>query len=55
LIEDNLRLKLQQRELKQVNSEYNRLVGNKEHEIRDKTHFVHKAKKELDHRLLRYE
>ena len=48
-------MKVQQRELKQVNAEYNRLVGSKEHEVKEKGGFVHKAKKELDHRVLRYE
>lgn len=55
LIEDNLRLKQEQRELKKVNSEFLKQVGWKEHEVKDKGAFIHKAKKELDHRQLRYE
>ena len=55
LIEDNLRLKVQQRELLQVSKEYQGLVGNKEHEVRDKGQFITQAKRELDHRQVRYE
>jgi len=50
-----MRLKLQQKELKKVNSEYVKQVGYKEHEVKDKGDFISKAKKELDHRQVRYE
>ena len=55
LIEDNLRLKMQQKELKHVNADYLNQVGHKEHEVKDKGDFVQLAKKELDHRHLRYQ
>ncbi len=48
-------MKVQQRELLAVSKEYQGLVGNKEHEVRDKGQFISHAKRELDHRQVRYE
>ena len=38
-----------------MNAEYLSQVGHKEHEVKDKGDFISKARRELDHRQLRYE
>lgn len=54
VIEDNMRLKLEQQKLKDVNKEYLKHVGNKEREVKSKNDFLKKASRELDHREVKY-
>lgn len=54
LVEDNMRLKTEQQRLKEINKEYLNHVGSKEREVKNKSDFLIKASRELDHRELKF-